>query len=182
MQKPFDKLRRTDRQEADTSFLYTMLHNTMSCSVAISTGDFPLIHSTFFVYDQANDEVIFHFSKYGFGGQEITNGKKAAISIYKYGKLYTADKAVDFGCEYQSVVIYGRIRIADDETEKMHAMKIFFDRFFSHVPKGDYKDFVLTETNPIHVVKVKIEHWFAKQHLVPEKAITSFYPTFKPTI
>jgi nitroimidazol reductase NimA-like FMN-containing flavoprotein (pyridoxamine 5'-phosphate oxidase superfamily) len=182
MQQPFDKLRRTDRQEADESFLYSMLNNAVSCSVAIPTDDYPLIHATFFIYDQPNNEVIFHFSKYGFGGQEIMNDKKVAISIYKYGRLYTADKAVDFGGEYQSVVIYGKIRIADNEAEKMYAMKIFFDRFFSHIPKHSYKHFTVTETNPIHVVKVKIEHWFGKQHLVPEKAITSFYPAFKPTI
>jgi len=182
MQKPFDKLRRTDRQEADTTFLHSMLNNAISCSVAIPTGDYPLIHATFFIYDQVNDEVIFHFSKYGFGGQEIANEKKVAISIYKYGKLYTADNAVDFGCEYQSIVIYGKIRIVGEEAEKMHAMKIFFDKFFSHIPKDSYKDFTVTEANPIHVVKVKIDHWFGKQHLVPEKAITSFYPAFKATI
>lgn len=177
--KQFDKVRRTDRQEEDVAFLYSMLDHSMSCSVAISTGNYPLIHTTFFVYDRANDEVIFHFSKYGYGGQEIQNDRKVAISIYKYGKLYTAQKAVDFGCEYQSVVIYGKIRIVEKEEEKIGAMKIFFDRFFSHIPKSDYRDFTLSETNPIYVVKVKVEEWFGKQHMVPDKARLSFYPPFR---
>jgi len=125
---------------------------------------------------------MFHFSKYGFGGQEIKNDKKVAISIYKYGKLYTAEKAVDFGGEYQSVVIYGRIRVVEETEEKMHAMKVFFHKFFSHTPQTDYQDFTQTEANPIYVVKVKIEHWFGKQHLVPAKAKSSFYPVPGPTI
>lgn len=182
MEKQFDKIRRTDRQETDPQFLHDLLANSMSCSVAVSTGDFPLIHSTFFVYDNVKDEVIFHFSKYGFGGQEIQNGKKVAISVYKYGKLYTAEKAVDFGCEYQSIIMYGQIRIVESDEEKMAAMKMFFNKFFSHIPQRDYKETTLSEINPIYVIKVKIDKWFGKQHLVPEKALTSFYAELKPVI
>jgi uncharacterized protein len=112
----------------------------------------------------------------------IQNDTKVSISVYQSGKLYTAEKAVDFGSEYQSVVIYGKIRIVTDDTEKMSAMKMFFDKFFRHIPKSEYKDVALTEISPVHVVKVKIEKWFGKQHRVPEKAVSSFYPELKPTL
>jgi len=101
-------VRRKDRQETDTSFLHEILNNAVSCSVAIEKEGYPLIHVAFYHFDEANNDIIFHFSKHGHAGEEITDGKKASISIYKYGRLYTAAKAVDFGCEYQSVIIYGR--------------------------------------------------------------------------
>lgn len=154
-----------------------LLHQVASCSIAIQREGYPLNHVAFFVYDEQNHEIIFHFSKHGFAGDEITNGKKACISVHKYGKLYTADRAVDFGCEYQSVIVYGTIRILDSEDERMDAMRIFFDKFFPEVPEASYADFTPEDTKPIHVVRVKIEDWFAKEHLVPAKAKSSFdYP------
>ncbi len=182
MERQFDKVRRTDRQETDNTFLHETLANSISCTVAIATEEYPLIQATFFAFDRTNNEVVFHFSKYGFSGQEIITGKNITISVYKYGKLYTAEKAVDFGGEYQSVIIYGKIRIVDNETEKMQAMKFFFDKFFGHIPESDYKPFTAMEANPIHVVKVKIDKWIGKQHLAPPTAIQSFYPELSPVI
>lgn len=176
MEKQYDKVRRTDRQETDTTFLHALLDNSVSCTVAVATSGYPLVQATFFAFDKATDEIIFHFSKYGFSGQEIQSGKPITISVYKYGKLYTAERAVDFGGEYQSVIIYGKIRIVDTEPEKMQAMKFFFERYFAQIPASDYKPFTVTEANPINVVKVKIEKWIGKQHLLPAMAIQSFYP------
>src|SRR5215510_7421363 len=131
MEKQFDKVRRTDRQETDSEFLHALLENSVSCTVAVATEEYPLIQATFFAFDKKNNEVIFHFSKYGFSGKQIVTGKHITISVYKYGKLYTAERAVDFGGEYQSAIIYGRIRIVDNETEKMDAMRFFFNKFFA---------------------------------------------------
>ncbi|HMS67639.1 MAG TPA: pyridoxamine 5'-phosphate oxidase family protein [Saprospiraceae bacterium] len=177
-----NNIRRSDRAESEIEFLEFVLDNTISCTIAVHTEEFPLIHSTFFVYDKEQNEIIFHLSKHGFGGSEIFSGKKIAISIYKYGKLYTAQKAVDFGCEYQSVIVYGVINRVEEETEKRAAMELFFNRFFSHIPTESYQEFSNVEAHPIFVVKVAIDQWFGKQHLVPEKAIESFYPEVKPVI
>jgi uncharacterized protein len=182
MERQFDQVRRTDREETDNTFLHKILENSVSCTVAVATEEYPLIQATFFAFDKTNNEVVFHFSKYGFSGQEIIPGKHITVSVYKYGKLYTAEKAVDFGGEYQSVIIYGKIRIVDNETEKMQAMQFFFDKFFSHIPKPGYRQFTVTEANPVHVVKVKIDKWIGKQHLVPSTAIQSFYPELSPVI
>lgn len=182
MNSKAETVRRKDRQETDEGFLHMLLENSISCSIAACADDHPFIHATFFVYDKVQNEINFHFSKYGFGGQVIQNDTKVSISVYLSGKLYTAEKAVDFGCEYQSVVIYGKIRIVEDDLERMSAMKMFFNKFFKHVPKSEYNDVVLTEINPVHVVKVKIEKWFGKQHRVPETALSSFYPELKLTL
>ena len=71
MERQFDKVRRTDRQETDRPFLHQMLENSVSCTVAVATEEYPLIQTTFFAFDKTNNEVVFHFSKYGFSGQEI---------------------------------------------------------------------------------------------------------------
>jgi nitroimidazol reductase NimA-like FMN-containing flavoprotein (pyridoxamine 5'-phosphate oxidase superfamily) len=176
------RVRRQDRQESDPAFLKSLLHNSVSCSIAIQKEGYPLNHVAFFVYDEPNHEIIFHFSKHGFAGQEIISGKKACISVYKYGKLYTAKRAVDFGCEYQSVIIYGTLKILELEEERLGAMKIFFQKFFSAVPKESFDDFTTTDAKPIHVVRVKIEDWFGKEHLVPDFAISSFYSPTDPVI
>ena len=176
------KVRRTDRQETDEAFLRDLLNASVSCSIAIEKEGFPMMHVAFFVYDDVNREIIFHFSKHGYAGQEITDGKKVCVSVYKYGKLYTATKAVDFGCEYQSVIIYGKLRIVTDETEHLEAMQVFFDKFFGHIPRNTYEPMTPAQAKPIYVAKIRIEDWFGKQHLVPDAALDAFYYPASPVI
>ena len=173
-------VRRKDRQETDPFFLKKLLHDSVSCSIAIERDGYPLNHVAFFVFNEAAHEIIFHFSKHGFAGQEIIDGKKASISVYKYGKLYTAKPAVDFGCEYQSAIVYGTVEILKSEEQRLRAMDLFFQKFFSGIPKGSYDDFTSQDAKPIHVAKIKIEDWFRKEHLVPALALSSFYPAPDP--
>jgi uncharacterized protein len=175
-------VRRKDRQESDPSFLKKLLHNSVSCSIAIEREGHPLNHIAFFVYDEAAHEIIFHFSKHGFASEEIIDGKKATISVYKYGKLYTARRAVDFGCEYQSAILYGTVEILNDEDDRLRSMDLFFQKFFSGVPKDSYDGFTSQDAKPIHVARIKIEDWFGKEHLVPALALSAFYPESDPVI
>jgi nitroimidazol reductase NimA-like FMN-containing flavoprotein (pyridoxamine 5'-phosphate oxidase superfamily) len=175
-------VRRKDRQERDPHFLKKILNNSVSCTIAVERVGYPLNHIAFFVYDEPAHEIIFHFSKHGFAGDEILNGKKVCISVYKYGKLYTAKRAVDFGCEYQSVVIYGTIQILEKEDDRLRAMELFFQKFFSGIPKDSYDGFNSQDAKPIHVARVKIDDWFGKEHLVPPLAMSSFYPSVDPVI
>jgi len=175
-------VRRKDRQETDPFFLKELLHDSVSCSIAIEKDGYPLNHVAFFVFDEAAHEIIFHFSKHGFAGQEIIDGKKASLSVYKYGKLYTAKRAVDFGCEYQSAIIYGTVEILKDEEQRLRAMDLFFQKFFSGIPNESYDGFTSQDANPIHVAKIRIEDWFGKEHLVPALALSSFYPALSPVI
>jgi nitroimidazol reductase NimA-like FMN-containing flavoprotein (pyridoxamine 5'-phosphate oxidase superfamily) len=176
------KVRRTDRQETEDEFLIKLLKESVSCSIAIEKEGFPMMHVAFFVYDEESREIIFHFSKHGYAGQEITDGKKVCVSVYKYGKLYTAGKAVDFGCEYQSLIIYGKIRIITDEAERLQAMQVFFDKFFSHIPAESYEPITTAQAKPIYVAKIKIDDWYGKQHLIPESATDAFYYPASPLI
>ena len=175
-------VRRKDRQESDPAFLKKLLHNSVSCSIAIEREGYPLNHIAFFVYDEKAHEIIFHFSRHGFAGEEITDGKKVCVSIYKYGKLYTAKRAVDFGCEYQSAILYGTVEILKREEDRMRSMDLFFKKFFSDIPKESYDGFTVQDAKPIYVAKIKIEDWFGKEHLVPAFALSSFYPTPDPVI
>jgi nitroimidazol reductase NimA-like FMN-containing flavoprotein (pyridoxamine 5'-phosphate oxidase superfamily) len=168
-------VRRKDRQEKDPAFLRSVLTEAIDCSIAIEKVGYPLIHVAFFLFDEARNEIIFHFSKHGHASEEITNGKRVCVSVYKHGQLYTADKAVDFGCEYQSLIIYGNIQIVEDEAERLRDMTVFFDRFFNHIDKSTYKGFTEQEAKPITVARIKIVDWFGKEHRVPENATGSFY-------
>jgi nitroimidazol reductase NimA-like FMN-containing flavoprotein (pyridoxamine 5'-phosphate oxidase superfamily) len=171
-------VRRKDRQETDIAFLHEVLANSVSCSIAIEKESYPLIHVAFFHFDEANNDIVFHFSKHGHAGEEITDGKKVSVSVYKYGRLYTAPKAVDFGCEYQSVILYGKIRIIEGEEERMQAMSDFFDRYFHHIPKDQFEAFTTAQSKPIHVAKIRIDQWFGKEHAVPTIATDAFFPDF----
>ncbi|MEO5581245.1 MAG: hypothetical protein ABIR66_01025 [Saprospiraceae bacterium] len=117
----------------------------------------------------------FIFFNYGHAEQEITEGKKVCVSIYKSGKLYTVSKAVDFGCEYQSIILYGTIRIIENEDERMSALASFYNKFFSHIPKEDFESFTPILAEPIHIAKFKIEKCIMKERRVPDLARHSFH-------
>ena len=61
-------------------------------------------------------------------------------------------------------------------------MDLFFQKFFSRIPKDSYDGFNSQDAKPIHVARVKIEDWFGKEHLVPSFALSSFYPASDPVI
>lgn len=174
-------VRRKDRQKPDESFLREMLSKTMSCTIAVEKEGYPFLHVAFFVYDECANEIVFHFSKHGYAGEQIRDGSKATVSINRFGKLYTAKKAVDFGCEYQSIIAYGNISIVSDENERMRAMQMFFHRFFGTYTR-EYEPFTPTQTKPVHVAKFRIADWAGKEHLAPEFATDSFYFPERPVI
>ncbi len=161
--------------------MHELLINSASCTIAVEKDGFPFLHVAFFAFDKEANEIIFHFSKHGYAGEQITDGKKATISVYKYGKLYTAEKAVDFGCEYQSIILYGNIEIVTDETERLAAMQKFFLKFFGHVDEA-YEAFTSAQAKPIHVARFTIADWFGKEHLLPEFAKQRFYFPASPVI
>ncbi len=176
------EVRRKDRQQADPSFLKALLNSSVSCTIAIESDGYPHNHVAFFSYDEPADEIVFHFSKHGVAAKEITDGKKVCVSVHKYGKLYTAKRAVDFGCEYQSVIIYGTIRILKEEKDRMAAMALFFNKFFKSVPAENYEPFTEQDAKPVHVARITIEKWFGKEHRVPTLALDSFLPSMEGTI
>lgn len=168
-------VRRKDREKPHEEFLKTMLMTTASCSISVvdQEGN-PTNHIAFHVYDEVNHEIIVHMSKHGFFGSHIFNNKKVCVAIYKTGKLYTAEIASDFGCEYQSVIVYGNAVIEEDENEQIKLMDLFFNKFFSHIPKTDYQGFSPLTLKPIFILRISIDNWFGKEHRVPEFARSSF--------
>lgn len=168
-------VRRKDREKPDDAFLKQMLINTASCSIAVvdQNGD-PTNHIAFFVYDEPNNEIIVHMSRHGYFGSHIFDQKKVCVAIFKTGELYTAKEAADFGCEYQSVIVYGKAVIVEDQKEEIRLMKLFFDKFFAHIPKSEFEDFPPVKLKPIFIIRIKIESWFGKEHRVPEHAVSSF--------
>jgi uncharacterized protein len=175
-------VRRTDRQRSEVDFFHRMMSETMACTISINTEDYPISHLAFFAYEAETNSVSFHFSKHGQAGQFMTDGKKVCISVFKCGKLYTGKSALDFGSEYQSIIIYGTIRIITDENERMKTMHALFEKFFANIPKDSFKSFSHKDTEPLTIVHVSIEDWFGKEHLVPENATDSFYHSISPLI
>jgi nitroimidazol reductase NimA-like FMN-containing flavoprotein (pyridoxamine 5'-phosphate oxidase superfamily) len=175
MEQYTTEVRRKDRQEKDVSFLKRILEENLSCTISVERSGQPLLHTAFFAYNESTHSITFHFSKHGWAGKEMTGDKKATVSIYKTGKLYTAPKAVDFGCEYESVIIYGQLRIINDEAEKTHTLNLLFQKSFAHVPKDSYQHFTPNEAKQINVGSIHIDNWVGKAHYVPGFAIDSFY-------
>ena len=68
------------------------------------------------------------------------------------------------------------------KNERLRAMDLFFQKFFSGIPKESYDGFTSQDAKPIHVAKIRIEDWFGKEHLVPALALSSFYPASDPVI
>ncbi len=176
------QVRRKDRQEKDISFLRKQLIQSLACSIAIEREGHPLLHTAFFAYDEKAHSISFHFSRHGSAGSEITDGKKATVSIYRYGKLYTAEKAVDFGSEYESIILFGEVQILTEQPQKTHALDLLFQKFFSMVPVDSYKPFNAHEAREINVASIKIADWIGKAHHTPAFATDSFYHPLSPLI
>jgi nitroimidazol reductase NimA-like FMN-containing flavoprotein (pyridoxamine 5'-phosphate oxidase superfamily) len=175
-------IRRKDRAQSELDFFKRMMVETLACTISVGTDDYPLTHVAFFAYDDSSHSISFHFSRHGQAGNAFTDGRKVCISVYKCGKLYTGKTALDFGSEYQSIIVYGTVKMLTEEKDRMKEMRALFDKCFRDVPKDSYKDFSHKDTDPLNIVQVRIDDWLGKEHLLPETATGSFYHPISPYI
>jgi len=79
------------------------------------------------------------------------------------GRLLPATTAMEFGVEYESVVVFGQVIILENPVEARHALQRLLDKYFPHLRPGvDYRPIIEEELNITSVYRLDIDGWSGK--------------------
>jgi nitroimidazol reductase NimA-like FMN-containing flavoprotein (pyridoxamine 5'-phosphate oxidase superfamily) len=160
------RLRRSDRAMPEDG-IQAMLHRAPYGSLATSIDDQPFLHTSLFWYDQEQRRVYFHGAQQGRIHTNVMHNPRVCFSVAEIGRLLPADTAMGFSNEYASVILFGRARLAEEESEKRAALQGLLDKYFSHLRPGkDYRPMTAEEVGKTAVYAIEIEGWSGKQKWV----------------
>jgi nitroimidazol reductase NimA-like FMN-containing flavoprotein (pyridoxamine 5'-phosphate oxidase superfamily) len=83
----------------------------------------------------------------------------------EYGKLLPANTALEFSIQYESVVVFGKIRIIEDEVEKKAALYGLIAKYFPQMTPGvHYRPITEPELKRTSVYAIAIDSWSGKRN------------------
>jgi len=162
-QTPINQPRRADRAITDETRIKAMLHSAPFGMLATEWQGQPFIKPTLFSYDEAGNALYFHGALEGRTQQNIAANPRVSFCLSKMGRLLPADTAMEFGMEYESVVVFGRVRFVAQPEEAQRALQLLLDKYFPHLKPGeDYRGVTPEELEVTAVYRLDIEQWSGK--------------------
>ncbi len=132
--------------------------------------DQPFITPTNFWYDPARHLLYFHSNVIGRIRANIERHPQVCLEASEYGRFLPSNVALEFSIQYQSVVVFGKIRVIDDEEEKRYALYGLIGKYFPDMRPGqEYRPITPEELKRTSVYAIAIESWSGKRNW-PEKA------------
>lgn len=144
-----------------------LLHRASFGVLATSVDNQPFLHTSLFWYDEARRRIYFHGAREGRTHTNVMHNPRVCFSVAEIGRLLPADSAAEFSNEYASVILFGRARLAEEESEKRQALQGLLDKYFPQLRPGqDYLPMSAAEVAITAVYAIEIEGWSGKQKKV----------------
>lgn len=161
---PRAQVRRSDRAVEDDEWIRATLHTAAYGHLATVHEGQPFINSNLFVYDEAKHTIYMHTARRGRTRANVEQEQKVCFTVSEMGRLLPADVALDFSVEYQSVVVFGRASIVEEEAEATDGLQQLLNKYFPHLEPGrDYRPPVPEELKRTTVYRIAIDDWSGKK-------------------
>jgi nitroimidazol reductase NimA-like FMN-containing flavoprotein (pyridoxamine 5'-phosphate oxidase superfamily) len=141
-------------------------------SAVLDGGPFSL--PRIYAYDPEREAVYVHGAFGGMTGKvmlqaEEDAGVPMALTVFEMGRLLPAEEALEFGVEYESVVVQGRSVEVDDPAEAEHGLRLLMEKYAPHLKAGkDYRPMAPEEVLRTSVIRMDIQSWSGKRTTEPE--------------
>lgn len=160
--------RRRDRALQPDPEIEALLHRLPVGFIALSDQDQPYLNPNLFWFDAAARRIYFHTAAKGRTRDTVERNPRVCFSAAEMGSLIPADTALEFSTAYASVIVFGSVRVVDDETEQRHGLQGLLDKYFPHLQAGiDYRPIVDEELERTSVYAIDIEAWSGKRKPEP---------------
>jgi len=141
-------MRRTDRQVNTKEALFDILKAGKIIQIAFIDNDEPYIVTMNYGFIWNSDDKIrlyFHSANEGRKIEIIKKNPRVCFSISICDPFVAGERACNYGMKYRSVVGYGKIRIVEDNEEKLSGLNLLMDQYTG---KSDwnYEDEMLKKT------------------------------------
>lgn len=172
----FQTPRFKERAVADTAWMKAMLHSAPFGSLGMLQADQPYVKPTLFAYDEAAQVIYFHGALEGRTRAALEQAPGVCFTISQLGRLLPGATAMEFGIEYNCVMIFGQVCIVEGELAHT-GLQLLLDKYFPHMKSGqDYEPISPEEMNITSVYSLSIESWSGKAyHAAPDYPGAFYY-------
>ena len=153
--------RRKDRSK-DEEWIRAFLHRGGAGVLTTVSEGRPIPIPLNYVYDEGRNAVYLHTALKGKSRENLPG--PAALAVFEMGRLLPADEALEFGVEYQSVVVFGTGCVVENPDEAEAALVLIMEKYAPHLKAGvDYRPVAPEEIRRTAILRLDIEGWSGKE-------------------
>ena len=149
----------------DEEWTKEFLRHAHIAHIGHSQGDQPFVTPTNFWFDEIGHKIFFHSNIAGRQRSNMENNPKVCLETSEYGKFLAANTALEFGIQYRSVMVFGKVKVIDDNTQKTEALNQILKKYFPHLTPGkEFRPITEQELARTTVYALEIESWTGKEN------------------
>ena len=157
-------MRRKDRAITDPKWIIALLNRAGYGVLATCKDGQPFTVARNFAYDPERHAIYLHGARKGRTFENIGEGIPANLNVSEMGDWILADRAMNFGVQYKGVVVFGTLRIVDDNDEAKYGLQLLLDKHFPDLkPDVDYEATTDTDLKVTAVLRLDVESWSGKE-------------------
>lgn len=154
------KVKRIPKRGAyDAATINGILDKDFICQIGFVHQEHPVVIPT--IYGRKNDNLYFHGANVSRMLQSLEGGIDISLNVTRTNALVLARSAFHHSLNYESVTLFGRAELVEDETEKIEALHVISDQIlkdrWEEVRQPNQK-----ELNATKVLKFSISEGSAK--------------------
>ena len=154
------------------------LGKTLVGHVATHWDDQPFITPTLFWYDPDIKAIYFHSNITGRLRANIERHPEVCFETFNSGHLLPSNVALEFSIQYESAVVFGKVRIVEDQTEQEYALYGLLGKYFPHMQPGrEYRPIIDEELMQTSVYAIQVESWSGKRNWKEQADQSPDWPT-----
>ena len=163
-------IQRIPEYAQDGDWIRGFLHQSQIGHIATHWDEQPFITPSTFWYDPERHEIYFHSNITGRVRANAERHPEVCFETSRAGKLLPSNIALEFSLQYESVVVFGSIRILKNDEEKRRALYGLIEKYFPAMEAGThYRPITDKELTRTSVYAIKIDSWSGKRNW-PEEA------------
>lgn len=149
----------------DDQWIVNFLNKAKIGHIATRWDEQPFITPSTFWYDETHHEIIFHSNVTGRIRANVERHPEVCFEASEYGRFLPSNIALEFSSQYESVIVFGKIRILDDENVKRARLYGLIEKYFPGMKPGEeYRPITEKELKRTSVYAIRIEIWSGKRN------------------
>ncbi len=133
--------------------------------IATRWDEQPFITPSTFWYDDEHHEIFFHSNIIGRVRMNSERHSEVCFETSNFGRFLPSNVALEFSMQYESVIVFGKMRLVEDEEEKRYGLYGLLEKYFPGMrPDEEYRAITGKELRRTSVYGIKIESWSGKRN------------------
>lgn len=120
--------------------------------------DYPYAVPMSYVF--CENKIYFHCAKSGHKLDAITRNEKVSFCVIGQDRIVPEE----YTTHYKSVIVFGKIRILEDDTEKRTAIEKLTIKYSPNATEADLQKEIEKNWKPLCILEMTIDHMSGKKH------------------